>query len=890
MKDRKDELQRAPLNRREFMAAISAAAIGVAVEGVAQTGGSGPRKVFLVPNFHPASCGWLTTFSRERVYCANSYLDHLDRVRDDPHYAFVLSEVNNIIAIMNFQPERIPELKQRVTEKRVELVNAYFLESTINLSGGEALVRLGVEGLRWYEQVFGLRPKYSWNIDVCGTHDQMPQIASGLGLEALIYTRRNPTGKTIYWSVSPDGSKILTLSPGGYSEAGAIFSSKTPLNGDALSKLEKFFDSKEPITPHGAPILVLAGGDDYALAPTVKSYPSDFLEQWTKAGSVRKIEFTTLSQYVEAIQPEIASGKISLPTLYGGTAYDFDAFWIECSEVKTRYRRNEHALQAAEMLATIASLQATEHSFEYPAQALHDAWILMCLNMDRNTLWGSAGGMVFVSEQSWDAQDRFAWVKNATGQTLDSAGKSLLPAGVEIGLFNPLNWKRRDPIELQLPAGTSLDGLPSELLPNGSVLCQPEMPSISVCGLKAAQRPASTPEVVDLPEVIETAYYLARFDRATGALTSLKSKKTSRELLGAPANVIVAEQPTKVRDDAPADFTPPRPERTRVASSSDQPSTMRAARGPIAWTIEASGTFYGGGAIRRLVRLYHDSPRIDFETELNDIPNHTVVVAEFPLALDIAQVRRGIPFGFSHGAWATPDAQLHGWTKGIVPAVRWSDYALSGGGGFAILDRGLSGRELNGRTPILYLINAQDEYHGYPNAWLSGKGRHLLPYSVVAYDGPWAEARIPQMAWEYNREPVMIPGRAAMQARSFAETSDNVIVEAVRREGNHIELRLVECWGLPGTATIKVLFPHQNAILTDLVGRRLSDVRPAATYRFPVRAQQIVTMHLETSTSVAIPPPTTSWESFVPAEKLAALHAYDPNLKGHPPFGNGATF
>ena len=45
-------------------------------------------QVFVVPNFHPASCGWLTDFSTERNYCAYSYLDHLDRVRDDPNYAF----------------------------------------------------------------------------------------------------------------------------------------------------------------------------------------------------------------------------------------------------------------------------------------------------------------------------------------------------------------------------------------------------------------------------------------------------------------------------------------------------------------------------------------------------------------------------------------------------------------------------------------------------------------------------------------------------------------------------------------------------------------------------------------------------------------------------------
>jgi hypothetical protein len=136
-----NENQTVSFNRRQFVATTPAAAIGIAVKRIAQTGAPAPRGVILVSNFHPVSCRWLTTFSRERVYCANSNLDHLARVRDDPHYAFVMSEVNNFIAIMNFQAERIPELKQRIQEKRVELVNGFFLESSINLSGGEALVR-----------------------------------------------------------------------------------------------------------------------------------------------------------------------------------------------------------------------------------------------------------------------------------------------------------------------------------------------------------------------------------------------------------------------------------------------------------------------------------------------------------------------------------------------------------------------------------------------------------------------------------------------------------------------------------------------------------------------------------------------------------------------------
>ena len=870
------------INRRDFIgAAASAALLTCSVaEGQASTGKE--RSVYLVPNFHPASCGWLTTFSKERVYCANSYLNHLDRVRDDPNYKFVMSEVNNIIAIMNFRPERIPELKERVRQRRVELVNGYFLESTINLSGGEALVRLGVEGLRWYQRVFGVQPRFSWNIDVCGTHEQMPQIASQLGLEALVYTRKNPTGKTLFWSVSPDGSKILTLCPGHYSEAHPIFNTKTPLTDQEMRQLEAFFKNKEPITPANAPILVLAGADDYALAPALKSYPTQFLQEWQKLDNGRTIRFSTLSEYLDAIQPGIASDEIQIPTSLAGTAYDFDAFWIENPKVKTLYRRNEQQLQAAEMLATIAS---TESSYEYPVKDLYDCWILMCLNMDRNTLWGSAGGMVFVDSHSWDVQDRFNWVEKKTTQTLNAAGQALLRQGQNIGIFNPLSWRRDDPVALELPPGSSLEGVVSEGLPNGFTLCKLDMPSVSAGSWKLSEE-APQPTPIKLPETIDTNYYSAHIDPVTGALTSLKLRPGGRELLAGPANVLVAERPLHMRPhDDPGDFMPARPDRARLGTSSDQPSEIVVRRGPLATTVEVSGTFYGGGTSRRVLRFYDEHPRIDFETELNDIPNFTVVVSEFPLAGEVTEIRRGIPFGFSHGAWSKPNAALHGWTRGIVPTVRWIDYGVAGGGGFAIFDRGCSGREIDNHTPILYLLNAEDKYNGYPNAWLSGKGQHVLPYAIVAHDSAWPKARIPQMAWEYNVSPILIANTSSVAAKSYLDTSENVVVEAFRREDDHIELRLVECLGQAGTATVRCNVAHAGATLTDVMGRNKSDLPVSPAYEFPVRPQQIVTIHFKLPRKLEYPEPITAWDAFVAPGKLPALHTYDPNLIGHPPFG-----
>ena len=826
------------------------------------------RPVYVVPNFHPASCGWLTDWSTERNYCANSYFDHLDRVRDDISYNFALSECNNLIAMMNFRPDRMAELKQRIREGRVELCNAFFLEPTINLSGGEALVKMGVEGLRWQQQVMGVRPRLSWMIDVTGMHEQMAQIVSGLGLDALVYCRLNPTGSTMHWLESPDGTRTLAISPGHYLEWRPMFGAKEPLAEKQLLALADDIRARiEPPspgqagkrpdaadlkgaprrTPPGAPVLILGGSGDYNLAPLYKSYPAEFLQQFRKAAPEFDVKFSTPGKYLDAVLPGIQSGAIQLPTLRSGTEFTYNAFWIQNPSVKSSYRRCEQLLQTAEMLATAASLRG---NFEYPAQALQHAWLLMCLNMDRNTLWGAAGGMVFENERSWDVRDRFEWVEQTSRDIAARAVRSLLGTGKTSVRFNPLNWQRHD------------------------------FPELSACATGSASQSAAMKEIA-LPDTIQTKFYTARLDAASGALISLKLKSSGCELLGGPANVIVAEHPKKKIWSA-ADQMVERPERNRVADSSQSPPRLTVRAGDGKTIVEAESAFISGGRLRRTMTFYRDDPRIDFETELNDIPDHTIVVAEFPLAGPVREVRRGIPYGFSHAAWAATNAALLGIAKGITPAVRWSHYQMADAG-VALLDQGLTGREIIDRTPVIYLYNANETYRGYPNSWLSGAGRHVLRYALVAHEGDFTTARISQAAWEFNHPPVIVDGCAKAKAKPFVQTSDNVIVEALRREGDEIELRLVECLGRAGTAEVTLGLPHESAALTDLVGGRRQPLRGGADYKFPVRPQQIVTLRFKTRSAVAEVKALTGWDELVPERKREALRLYLPDVKGHPP-------
>jgi alpha-mannosidase len=846
-----------------------------------------PKAVYVVPNFHPASCGWLANWSVERSYCANSYLDHLDRVRDDPAYGFAISECNNMIAILNFYPERFEELKKRIKEGRVEAVNAFFLEPTINLSGGEALVKMGVEGLRWQQQVLGVRPRFVWAIDVCGMHEQMAQITAGLGLEALVYCRMNPTGSTIHWAESPDGTRALALSPGHYLEWRPVFQAKEPLAAAQVKALARDVQARmAPLadapprpdagdlkgaaryTPQGAPVLILAGSGDYSLAPLYKGYP-------------------TPGKYLDAVLPAARSGELKIPTMKGGTEYTYGSFWIQNPRVKQLYRMCERELLAAEMLATAASYNA---KCEYPVQDFYRAWLLMCLNMDRNTLWGAAGGMVFESDKSWDAQDRFAWIYDHLDVLSHKVAYFGLGKGESGGvtLFNPLNWTYRGPV-----MGAAAKGLVSQIYPTnrigsyggihaGKSMVDVSLPAAAIWHADYPDTVALSEEVA-LPKSIETDFYSARIDPATGALVSLKLKPSGREMLGGPANVLVAERPKKPQGD-PGDHTPPRDGRERLWTSNESKPTITVYTGPLVTIVEVGGTFYGGKFCDRIMRFYKGCPRIDFETHLYDIPDRTVVVAEFPLAEDITEVRRGIPYGFSHGAWSKPNPELHGWTKGITPAVRWSHYTLAGGGGVALLDKGLTGRELTEKTPIIFLYNATEKYNGYPNSWLSGKDEHDFEYALVVHDSEWRKARIPQMAWEFNCPPIVLSVKVPTSPQSFLQTSDNVIVEALRREGPDIELRMAECFGYAGEAEVTLNLPHTDARLTDLVGGNAKPLAGGPTYKFPIRPQQIVTMRFRAPSAVPDVKPLTKWDDLVPEAKREALNTRI-DAKGHPPRG-----
>ena len=112
--------------------------VGFILTGLAALAAEPSLTVYLAPNTHGTVSGWLVDFDSERSHVVNNYLNHMDRVATDANYAMAFSEVPNLMVLMQFTPPGMAQLQQQVKDGRTELVNGFFLEPSISLSGGEA--------------------------------------------------------------------------------------------------------------------------------------------------------------------------------------------------------------------------------------------------------------------------------------------------------------------------------------------------------------------------------------------------------------------------------------------------------------------------------------------------------------------------------------------------------------------------------------------------------------------------------------------------------------------------------------------------------------------------------------------------------------------------------
>jgi len=851
--------------------------------------GSNPNRtrVYVIAHTHGTVSGWLAPFQTERNYVVNNHVDHLRHLAQSPQYSFACSEVPNLIALKQLRPDAFQTLESEIAKGRAELVNAFFLEPTINLTMGETLLRLGVEGQRWYRDVFGQEPLFAWMIDVVGVHSQMPAIVDHLGLQAMVYSRNCP-GSTLHWWESPSGARTLAVALGAdcYINWRLLFSETEPFKKVHIQHLHKSLQTHLEFAPEGMPVLWLVAGGDYGHAPVRQDQIERLLTAWSKLYPEIDLVFDeTPSHFLAECQKALETH--SLPVVRGDNLFSYNAFWVNNPAMKQAFRQAETKLLSLE--AAVALLSAADGR-SYPAHALQQAWHLLFLNADRGLLWGIGSGDAFYGDASWTAQDRFTMM----GQLLDGMAADMHDSDSG-SYFNSLANFSTGPFRLQLPSGKRLAGTACDAWGGEEVVIPSFAKGMGFFPAQLEEGPQSLGQQVDLPGEIITEHYRAKICPNTGDLVSLRlPERRPLEILSGPANRLRFERQPDV--DLKEDFIVPRAERLNVDCVLPDHTRINCRQDEMSLVVEVQDALVGGGAMCRRMRFFNNHPIIDADIELTDVPEDLLVSLGFPLSIAINAEARAVPFGFSERDPRSPplppdpllmfDHATYGTNAATVPAIGWSWHGNAAGHGLGLLDRGVPGRESHGHTASLLLMNTSKAFRNKPNQWLSGAGRHCFRYSLHATARGWRDADLPAHAAMLNMPLRFMPG--VKERGVLLRTSSNLSVQSVRRDGRMLEVRCVESLGHSGAATVQVGFRHLSASRGNarkpMAQLSVHEGRNDGTdYVLEVMPQEIITLRFETEGELPYLAPLSGWDDLVPQHKRAGLSQYDPDLIGHPP-------
>ncbi len=135
-------------------------------------------------------------------------------------------------------------------------------------------------------------------------------------------------------------------------------------------------------------------------------------------------------------------------------------------------------------------------------------------------------------------------------------------------------------------------------------------------------------------------------------------------------------------------------------------------------------------------------------------------------------------------------------------------------------------------------------------------GRHKFAYAIMPHAGDWRAAGVVAEAYRFNVPMLLASGdgsashspRADAPGRSFASVDDpNLVLDTIKRAeaDDGVVLRLYECHGARGTATVTVGFPFKSATFCNVLEDE--DEKIAAgdgAFKIAYRPFQVITVKL----------------------------------------------
>lgn len=798
---------------------------------------------------------WLWRLKHTREKTARSFSTVLALMKEYPDYKFFHSTPQVYDFIKHDYPELYTQIKQRVAEGRWEPDGGTWLEPDANIPSGEALTRQFLYGSQFFKQEFGVKQTVLWLPDVFGYSWALPQIMLGFGIDNFMTTKIswNDTNRmphdTFVWE-GLDGSRVLTH-----------FITTTDDNADFRDSSNWMYTYNGEITPHTVlgtyhvyadklvnnDLLLAYGYGDGGGGPTREMIEN--IEMINQLPGLPSIKNTRVDDYFKQLRANIKASGQSLATWNGELYLEYHrGTYTSQARVKRENRQLEFALRNLEIAAATALLR---QQVAYPEAEIRELWQMVLRNQFHDILPGSSIHEVY-QDNKLEYQQGFASIARLQQQLVAA---QLEPHADYYHASNVNAW----PITTTIQVAEQRDGvfettdrvkLSSQKVTMGYVV-QVTVPAFATTNFKfvaakgesgvarsAASVQTATVIAISAARQVENDYYRITWNEA-GQLIGLWDKKARREVIttaGVGNRLTVYEdRPTEYDNwNIDADY----PEKAWTLAA-DQIEVSEV--GPLLQSVMFTYHFHHS-TIKQQMILHADSPRIDFENEIDWHDHNYLLRTDFTVAVRANEATYDIQYGNAK----RPTTANTSWEAAKFETVghKWADLSQRDYG-VALLNDGKYGYHITENNLSLSLLKS-----GVSPDTEADQGQHHFTYSLLPHEGDFVSGQVEPTAMVLNNGLKVDQGELQQQQALFAFSGTEAVeVDAIKlsEDGHALILRLHEYTGQNMTIHVLPQFAHGAVQATRL------DETPEATlapetderYRLELTPYQIKTVRWE---------------------------------------------
>ncbi len=712
---------------------------------------------------------WLWPLAETDRKCVRSFSSAVRYMDDYPEYRFACSQAYQYERMAALHPDLFDRICAKVDAGQWIVVGGSYIEPDCNIPSGESLCRQFLYGQRYFQKTFGRRCTEFWNPDVFGYNGQLPQIMRQAGIrrfltQKLSWNRFNqPLHHTFTWR-GIDGSEVFTHFP----------PADTYNANCHIAQLRRHVAAYKD-NGRSNEAYYLFGHGDGGGGPTKTMLEA--LRRTRDLLGVPRCEQRSSEAFFERIERDARA----LPTVVGELYFEYHrGTYTTQARTKRGNRKGEWLLHDIEALGAVAHRLA---GHAYDRAALDGMWKKLLLNQFHDILPGSS-----INEVYREAEADYEAIQSTGRPLRDDAARIVAGEGDQPTPVNTLGVDRAEVV-----------GLPDGALAFATA------PAYGVGAL------GSTDDAVVVAEDGETVTLENATLRATlsrdGSLRQLLHKPTGRQTFAAPGNALLLYDDQPTRYDA-WDVDPFHLETVRPCPPAS--SCRVGLRDPLRAEVVFERAIGKASTMVQTVRLDADGKRLEFHTRVGWRESKTLLKAAFPI--DASAMNATYEMQFGSVERPTHYNDTYAVAKFEVPAHRWADLSEHGFGA-ALLTESKYGFAT--RDNVIHLSLLRSSTLPDPKA---DRGEHEFTYALYPHAGGWREGGVVAEGLRFNAPLLLTPGAPGPRSFFSVDTPD-LVLDTVKlaEDDDALVLRLYECHGARGRATLRVALPFEAACLTDIL-------------------------------------------------------------------------